>query len=314
MERDIKLCAQGLARDYAGRRVVDGIDIELAAGEVLGMLGPNGAGKSTTLRMLAGTLAPSAGRVSLNGHDLAEDARTAKQGLGYLPERPPLYPELTVDEYLSFCAAVHGVPRADRRRAIDAARADCGLEDTGRRPIGHLSKGFQQRVGIAQAIVHRPDVLILDEPTAGLDPNQLRGVRALVARLAARHSVILSSHMLSEIQAVATRVLIVHQGRVVYDAALARHGDGDTVELLLGASPAREALLAITGVVDATALGSGRWRLAVAPGHDVRATLVDTAVARGWQLLELTRRAPSLEERFAALTSGSERHAPEAAA
>jgi len=311
MESDLKLSARGLTRDYAGRRAVDGVNLALSAGEVLGVLGPNGAGKSTTLRMLAGTLAPSSGRVTLAGHDMAQSPLAAKRHLGYLPEKPPLYPELSVDEYLRFCARAHGVTRSRLAAAMAAAKQDCGLEDVGDRLIGNLSKGFQQRVGIAQAIAHRPDVLILDEPTAGLDPNQLRGVRELISRLAADHSVIISSHILSEIQAVASRVLIIHQGQVVYDAPIqaAEGMDHDTLEIQLGAPPDTVALAELDGVMEAQAMGRGRWRLQIESGRELRAEIAQTAVTRGWQLLELTRRAPDLEARFAALTSRPAGHA-----
>ena len=302
MESDFKLRAQGLTRDYAGTRAVDGVDIALAPGEILGLLGPNGAGKTTTLRMLAGTLAATAGTVTLAGQDLAGEPQRAKRHLGYLPERPPVYPELTVDEYLGFCARLHAVPRRQRREAIAAARADCGLEDTGRRLIGHLSKGYQQRVGIAQAIVHRPDVVILDEPTAGLDPNQLRGIRELIARLSRAHSVIISSHILSEIQATAARVVIMHQGRIVFDEPLGGT-TAPVVEITLREAVTADSLTGLDGVAHATALDDHRWQLTPAPGCDIREMIAETAAGRGWGLLELGAARYSLEERFAALTS-----------
>lgn len=307
MQRQTGLSAENLCRAYAGRRVVDGVSLSVAAGEVLGVLGPNGAGKSTTLRMLAGTLAPSAGRVTLAGHDMARAPLAAKRHLGYLPEKPPIYPELSVDEYLRFCARAHGISGKHLANAVATAKQDCGLEDVGRRLIGHLSKGFQQRVGIAQAIAHRPDILILDEPTAGLDPNQLREVRELIARIATHHSVIISSHILSEIHAVASRVLIIHQGRVVFDAPTdnASNSRAEVIEIQLGAPPDTAALAALDGVIDARALGAGRWRLQIQAGRDLRSDLATAAVTRGWQLQELTRHSPDLEERFAALTSRS---------
>lgn len=309
MESDLKLVAQGLVRDYAGRRAVDGVSLRLARGEVLGLLGPNGAGKSTTLRMLAGTLAPSAGRVEIAGHDMAHAPQQAKRHLGYLPEHPPVYPELTVDEYLRFCARLHGLARADQRTAIDAAKADCGLEDTGARLIGNLSKGYQQRVGIAQAIVHRPDVLIFDEPTAGLDPNQLRGVRDLVQRLAAEHTVIVSSHILSEIQAVASRVVILHRGRIVLDEGIDEvEQTPGVVDITLRSGPATQRLANLAGVSDAVATGPGRWRITAEPGRDIRGALAETAVHEGWHLLEMASRRPDLETRFRELTSDAPAH------
>lgn len=314
MESDLKLSAQGLVRDYAGVRAVDGVDIDLAGGEILGLLGPNGAGKSTTLRMLAGTLAPTAGRIALAGFDLHRDPLRAKRQLGYLPERPPVYPELSVDEYLRFCARLHGVPKKHSAAAIAQVKRDCGLEEVGARLIGHLSKGFQQRVGIAQAIVHRPEVVILDEPTAGLDPNQLRGIRALIAQLATEHSVVISSHILSEIQAVATRVMILHMGRVVLDEPLSQAPVGETITLELGHSPDLAEIEALPGVAQAYPTGARRWRLVARDGRDIRAAVAEAVVQRRWPLLALSVGTPGLEERFAALTQRRPDDAPEAPA
>lgn len=304
MDSDFKLVTQGLMRDYAGRRAVDGISLRLAQGEVLGLLGPNGAGKSTTLRMLAGTLAPSAGRVEIAGHDMARAPQAAKRHLGYLPERPPVYAELTVDEYLGFCARLHGIERTQRRDAIEAAKADCGLADTGARLIGNLSKGYQQRVGIAQAIVHRPDVLIFDEPTAGLDPNQLRGIRELVGRLAAAHTVIVSSHILSEIQAVASRVMILHRGRMVLDEPIAQAEQlPGVIDITLRSGPDTATLAQLPGVREVRATGPSSWRIIAQTGRDIRGALAETAVHEGWHLLEMRSHRPDLESRFRELTN-----------
>ncbi|MGB7755891.1 MAG: ABC transporter ATP-binding protein [Salinisphaera sp.] len=299
MESDWLLSAQGLARDYGGTRVVADIDLRLAAGDVLGVLGPNGAGKTTILRMLAGTLAPSAGRVAIAGAELATRPRAAKRHLGYLPERPPVYPELTVDEYLRFAARLHAIPRAGQAAAIEAAKVDCGLTDVGRRLIGALSKGYAQRVGLAQAIVHRPDVLILDEPTAGLDPSQLIGVRELIGRLSREHSVIISSHILGEIQAVASHVVIIDRGRLAFSASREElAADASWLEIGLAHGPDTATLAALPDVADVRATGDGRWLIRPAAGQDIRIALADRAVAQGWGLQMLAARPTSLEERF----------------
>ncbi len=313
---DLRLTAQGLTRYYGQYRAVDQVDITLARGEILGLLGPNGAGKTTTLRMLAGALAPSAGTIRITGHDLARAPIAAKRHIGYLPERPPVYPELTVDEYLRFCARLHGIGRRARGDAIASAKADCGLEDTGKRLIGNLSKGYQQRVGIAQAIAHRPDVVILDEPTAGLDPNQIRQIRALIARLAVQHSVIISSHILPEIQAVASRVMLIHRGRVALDAPmaeLAAGGPPSRVRLHLTNAPEAVELTAnltaIDGVEAAEHLADGEWRITAARGVDVRPQLATLAVQNGWGLVELAGEHRTLEELFTELTTHDKRAA-----
>ena len=215
-EPEILVSVTGLHRYYGNHCAVRDLDLELRRGEVLGLLGPNGAGKSTTMNLLTGNLAPDAGAMRIAGHDLLEDPRAAKAAIGYLPEQPPLYLELTVDEYLDYAAGLRGVARRIRRDARDAAKARCGLADSGRRLIGALSKGYRQRVGIAQALVHEPAVVILDEPTVGLDPNQIREIRALIIGLRQDHGVILSTHILPEVLATCTAVTIMDRGRLVY--------------------------------------------------------------------------------------------------
>jgi ABC-2 type transport system ATP-binding protein len=215
------LRARKLSCRYGARVAVDALDLDLHPGEVLGLLGPNGAGKSTTLQMLSGNLAPSSGSVEICGVDLSEQPEAAKAHLGYLPEIPPLYRELTVGEFLRFAARLHRVPKADVDAAVRQALQRCGLDDVAQRLIGNLSKGYRQRVGIAQAIVHNPSVIILDEPTAGLDPLQIREIRELIAALGRTHGVILSTHILAEAEALCDQVLILHQGRTVYSGGMA---------------------------------------------------------------------------------------------
>jgi ABC-2 type transport system ATP-binding protein len=205
-----------LCRHFGGRAIVRDINFELGYGEILGLLGPNGAGKTTIMRMLTDNLAPSAGVIKICGIDMLDQSREAKRHVGYLPEIPPLYRELTVNEYLRLAAKLHGVEKQKINAAMDEVVQRCGLSNARNRLIGLLSKGYQQRVGIAQAIIHDPDVIIFDEPTVGLDPNQMRDTRALIRELGTRRSVILSTHILSEVEAVCTRVQILHEGSLVF--------------------------------------------------------------------------------------------------
>ncbi|HUS25211.1 MAG TPA: ABC transporter ATP-binding protein [Candidatus Binatia bacterium] len=310
MDGEILIEARHLARRYGPTLAVSDLSLTLRKGEILGLLGPNGAGKSTTLKMLAGSLAPSSGEVLIHGINLREDPKAAKQHLGYLPEQPPLYPELTVDEYLDFCAGLHGIARDAREAAIESAKKDCGLAEVAKRLVGNLSKGFQQRVGIAQAILHRPPVVILDEPTVGLDPIQIREIRALIARLGENHSVILSSHILPEIQAVCGRVMIIHRGVAVYSEPVSRDTRFGSVAVRLRRPPAPSALEAVRGVSAAEDLGEGRFRLHCADGADPRDAIADAAVKNGWGLFELRAEQKNLEEIFVELTSGDETAPP----
>jgi len=207
---------RGLYRYFGTRAAVRDISFELRRGEVLGLLGPNGAGKTTIMRMLTDNLAPSAGVIKICGIDLLDRPREAKARIGYLPEMPPLYRELTVTEYLRLAARLHRVEKQKINAALDGVIQRCGLGSARARLIGLLSRGYQQRVGIAQAIIHDPEVIILDEPTVGLDPNQMRDIRALIRELGAKHSVILSTHILPEVEAICDSVKILHEGRLVF--------------------------------------------------------------------------------------------------
>ena len=219
---DITVSANALSRSYGARLAVRDVSFELRQGEVLGLLGPNGAGKTTTLQMLAGCLAPSTGGIEICGIDLLEQPLEAKALLGYLPETPPLYRELTVDEYLRLAARLRRVAKTAIAGAVERAKQRCGLAEVGKRLIGSLSKGYRQRVGIAQAIVHNPRVVILDEPTVGLDPLQIREIRSLIRELGGEHSVILSTHILPEVESVCDRIQIMHQGQLVFGGDMAQ--------------------------------------------------------------------------------------------
>jgi len=306
MTDTILVSVQHLYRHYGHLEAVHDVSFELAPGEVLGFLGPNGAGKSTTMQILTGNLAPSAGRILINGIDLIEQPRQAKALIGYLPEQPPLYRELTVDEYLEFCARLNRIPRERIRPAMDRAKQRCGLEEVGRRLINNLSKGYQQRVGIAQAIIHTPDVVVLDEPTVGLDPIQIREIRQLIRDLGREHGVILSTHILPEVQMTCDRVQIINRGQLVFDDSIANLNQRmDTRSLLLGLSrpPAQAELAAIEGVTGVDILARDRFRIHHAPGTELAERLARLAVEQDWGLVELTPEHKSLEQIFVEITS-----------
>jgi ABC-2 type transport system ATP-binding protein len=212
------ISVHNLTRHYGDFCAVDDISFELATGDILGFLGPNGAGKSSTMQMLAGNLSPTFGEIRINGVDLLENPKRAKASLGYLPENPPLYKEMTVIEYLQFCGRLHNITKSQLNSVCDSTIERCGLVEVRKRLINNLSKGYQQRVGIAQAILHSPPVIILDEPTVGLDPNQMLEIRALIRTLSESHGVLLCTHILPEVQAVCNRVQIINSGRLVYSA------------------------------------------------------------------------------------------------
>jgi ABC-2 type transport system ATP-binding protein len=226
-ERESVIEVEHVSKRWGDLEAVSDLSFTVARGEVVGLLGPNGAGKTTTMRMLTGFIPPTDGRIRIAGHDVFEAARSARAAIGYLPESPPLYAEMTVRGYLQFVAAIKDVRRSARRAAVDRALERCGLADVQRRVIGQLSKGFRQRVGLAQAIVHSPQVLVLDEPTVGLDPIQIREIRALIAELASpahgvdRQTVLLSTHLLNEVEAICQRVILIDRGRKALDRPLA---------------------------------------------------------------------------------------------
>jgi ABC-2 type transport system ATP-binding protein len=292
-----------LSRSFGARRALCGLDLELRQGEVLGLLGPNGAGKTTCLRLLSGTLAPGGGRVEILGIDLARHPVAAKRHLGYLPERPPLYPELRVDEYLRHCARLHRVPRVDVADAVDRAKQRCGLDAVGRTLIAKLSKGFRQRLGIAQAILHRPRLLILDEPTEGLDPVQIRHVRGLIRDLSRDCGIILSSHILSEVQAVCDRVLVLHRGRMLRSDRFGVLGPTALWRVRLrprgesGACPGAERLERLACVDAAIVLGEHRFRVILTEGAE-SADLARQILTAGLDLCELGPERPDLERVF----------------
>jgi gliding motility-associated transport system ATP-binding protein len=298
---------ENLSRFYQHNRAISHLSFTLNAGEVLGFLGPNGAGKSTTMQVISGNLAPSEGEVCIAGHDILEAPKAAKRHLGYLPEHPPVYRDASVDEYLRYCARLHRIPRGQVIASVDRVKQLCGLEDVGRRLIGNLSKGYQQRVGIAQAIVHDPRVVILDEPTVGLDPIQIREIRELIRTLGSQHSVILSTHILSEVQATCDRVQIIRAGELIYSASTEslNQGHESSARIALRKSVPVDELSRLAGIDHVETLDTGRYRVFFTANSNPDA-LVTAAVQQQWGLYELVPEQQSLEDLFIELTDNEE--------
>ncbi|PPD04651.1 MAG: ABC transporter ATP-binding protein [Methylobacter sp.] len=297
--------ADCVSRFYNKQCAVNDISFSLKQGEVLGFLGPNGAGKTTTMQMLCGNLAPSAGQIKINGFDIVEQPVSAKRYLGYLPDTPPLYKELTVEEFLIYCAKLHGLGPGDIKTAVTHAQERCGLSGVSRRLIGNLSKGYQQRAGIAQAIVHNPPVIILDEPTVGLDPIQIREIRALIRELGQDHGVILSTHILSEVQESCTHVQIIHQGKLVLKetiAGLHRHMNSGLIKLASHLAVPVDALQNFTGILSIELITPHIAHIRHDGNHNPAEEIAETVVNLGCGLLELTPIKKSMEEVFIQLT------------
>jgi ABC-2 type transport system ATP-binding protein len=303
-----------LTKRYGDITAIDRVSFKVEQGEILGFLGPNGAGKSTTMRLLTGALGASSGRALIDGFEISEKPREAKKRFGYLPEIPPVYPEMTVTSYVEYAAQLHGVDRRQRRAAVARALEQCGLTNVAHRLVGHLSKGYQQRVGLAQALVHEPPVLILDEPTVGLDPNQITEVRKLIKSLGGKHTIILSTHILPEVQMTCQRVVIINKGRIVaqdtYENLSSQVQKNDRIALVVRrpAPDALDLMRRIDGVQSASlepasAAGEARYIIQGERGIDFREELGRLAVQHGWGLLELSRVAVSLEEVFRELTT-----------
>jgi len=302
---------QQLTKRFAGCTAVDGVSFEVARGEIVGFLGPNGAGKTTTMRILAGYLPASGGSASIAGHDVFRDSIEVRRRIGYLPENVPLYPEMRVDEYLHFRARLKGVHGPQRRQRVEEVKGMCGLGDVGRRIIGQLSKGYRQRVGLAESLVHDPELLILDEPTIGLDPNQIRQVRELIKDLAQRHTVLLSTHILPEVEMTCRRVVIINRGRVVAsdtpeNLRKLREGGGDVVAEIAGPAGDVKAKIGLLPGVKSVALAEadGWCRVVIECEQEsaLRPALFEAVARAGWGLRELRTQRRSLEDVFVSLT------------
>ena len=293
-----------LSRRFGDLQAIEGLSFSLQRGEVLGFLGPNGAGKSTTMNLLAGSLLADSGSIEICGAQLGRQTLEAKRRLGYLPEQPPLYADMSVDDYLRFCGRLYGLKGGKLNQSLSDTKSRCGLEMAGKRLLRHLSKGYQQRVGLAQALIHNPEVLVLDEPTSGLDPLQLIEIRKLIAELSRDHGIILSTHILPEIISNCQRVLIINKGRLVANTKLAELNRGQRqLKVRFQNQPNRADLLGITGISSAN-LADQVWTIETLGNPNPAPAICAAATHNHWGLMELTPQNQSLEQLFVAATCG----------
>jgi ABC-2 type transport system ATP-binding protein len=304
---------QDLTKQYAGRTAVDRLTFQVEPGQIVGFLGPNGAGKSTTMRILSGYMPPTSGRATVNGHDVFHESIAVRRSIGYMPEMAPLYTDMRVKEYLRFRAELKGLSGREMRHRVGEVMELCTVTDVRRRLIGHLSKGYRQRVALADALLHKPPLLILDEPTNGLDPVQIRQVRELLSSLKQQHTILLSTHILQEVEAVCDRVLMIHHGRILANETPEnltrglRAASVVQIEIQAQGGDILTKLEALPNVRKATQdCDVDGWRvisLRVEARQDVREALMDLVLKENWKLRELHRQLPSLEDVFVELAA-----------
>ncbi len=312
---------EGLTKRYSRTLAVDNVSFEVEKGQIVGFLGPNGAGKTTTMRVLTCFLPPTEGRAEVAGYDVTTQAMEVKRRIGYLPETPPLYPEMEVVEYLNFVGRLKGLPKGDIKRRVAEVSERCRVADVSTKLIGKLSKGYRQRVGLAQAIIHNPDVLILDEPTSGLDPKQIIETRDLIKNLSGEHTIILSTHILSEVESMCERVIIINKGKIAATDTVAnlttRLRGSELVDLEVSGRDAaanpgdmQRRLEQVAGVSRVIAKdgkgGHARFEVESLQGQHIRPDLARAVVESGWNLHNMNAAGLSLEEIFLQLTSGDQ--------
>jgi ABC-2 type transport system ATP-binding protein len=300
---DTLITASNINHYYGSFHAVQDLSLELKRGEIVGLLGPNGAGKTTSMEIITGNITPAAGSIFLNDTDLLKDPQKAKAELGYLPEQPPLYRDMTIAEYIGFCARLHGITKSQTKSAVAEAMDKCGLAGMEKRLIANLSKGYQQRVGIAQAIIHKPSIIILDEPTSGLDPNQIIEIRNLIRELGREHGVILSTHILPEVESICNRVLILNRGQIVFSDRISNIDNSapSTLLIQLERAPELNRVQEIDGVAVASMGTKGYIRLELSDAASPSA-IAEQITAKGWGLTELRPEQNSLEQIFTRLT------------
>ncbi|MDR1719755.1 MAG: ABC transporter ATP-binding protein [Dysgonamonadaceae bacterium] len=294
-----------LSHRYSVQWAIRDISFEIPARGIFGLLGSNGAGKSTTMNIMCGVLKPTAGSVYVKGIDMRQNPVEAKQHIGFLPQRPPLHADLTTEEYLVHCANVRLMPPKSIAKAVESVMERCGISHFRERLIRNLSGGYQQRLGIAQAIIHEPDFVVLDEPTNGLDPNQILEIRHLIKEIAEERAVMLSTHILSEVQATCDYIYMIEEGNLVFSGSVDEFDNyivPNSLLVALAAAPSADELRKAPGVVDVEELGGIRYRIRFNEGDNIAERFVETSVSNGWRLTDITLEKSSLDHIFAALS------------
>ena len=295
----------GLSHRYSTQWAVRDISFEILKNGIYGLLGSNGAGKSTTMNVICGVLKPTVGEVFIKGIDIRSNPIASKRHIGFLPQKPPLQMDLTVEEYLSFCAVMRDIPSSKVSRSVTEVMGRCSIGHFSKRLIRNLSGGYQQRVGIAQAIIHKPDLVVLDEPTNGLDPNQILEIRHLIREIAEERTVVLSTHILSEVQAICDHIRMIEQGRVVFAGTINEFDNyivPNTLIVSLVSQPHAEELKGISGIIAVENLGGVKYRLQFSDDPNIARRVVEASVSRDWGLTEIYVEKSSMENVFAALS------------